>query len=157
LSAEGRAWRAWIGCGTYALVRREMANDRDNFDPYRTLNEYSGHVNGIRWARSGLPFYDLMSGGLVWADETRRNLRRTPTEVIWALRALWAYRTSLMLNEPREELVEFWEYGLAHFPRWVGFRPERREPTSKLLEIYRRGDVSLRKCLRDLEREEAGA
>jgi hypothetical protein len=134
-----------------------MADDWDNFDPYRTLNQYSGHLNGIRSAGNQLPFYELMSGGLVWEDETRGILQRMPTEVIWALRALWAYRTSLMLGEPREELAEFWEYGLAHFPRWVGFLPERRTPTAKLLEIHRRGDVSLRKCLRDLECEDAGA
>src|SRR5258706_16482689 len=109
-----------------------MADARDNFVPYRTLNEYSVYLNGIRGARFGLPIYDLMSGGLVWMDETRRSFRRTPTEVIWALRALWAYRTSLMLNEPREELAEFWRYGLAHFPRWVGFCPQRRKPTPKL-------------------------
>jgi hypothetical protein len=132
-----------------------MTDDRDNFDPYRTLDEYADHLNGIHWPRSGFPFYDVMSGGLVWTDETRRFFRRTPTEVIWALRALWAYRTSLMLNEPREELAGFWQYGLARFPRWVGFRPQRRKPTPKLLEIYRRGDMSLRKCLRDLKRNEA--
>jgi hypothetical protein len=62
-----------------------------------------------------------------------------------------------MLGAPREELAEFWQYGLKHFPQWVGFRPERREPTPELLETYRRGDVSLRKCLRDLEREDADA
>jgi hypothetical protein len=128
-----------------------MVDDLDNYDPYRILAQYARHLNAIRWPRFGRPFYDLMSGALVWPDETRRG---TPTEVKWALRALWAYRTSLMLNEPREELAEFWQYGLAHFPRWVGFRPRRPKPTRTLLDIYRRGDVGLRKCLRDLEREE---
>ena len=134
-----------------------MADDQDNFDPYRTLNQYSEHLDRIRWAGSELPFYELMSGGLVWDDEIRRDFQRTPSEVIGTLRFLWAYRTSLMLGQPREELAALWEYGLARFPRWVGFLPERRTPTQKLLEIYRRGDVSLRKCLRDLEREEAGS
>src|SRR5688572_22563923 len=134
-----------------------MTDDRDDFDPYRTLDEYADHLNRIRWRRFGFPFYDLMSGGLVWTDETRHLLRRTPTEVIWALRALWAYRTSLMLDNPREELAEYWRFGLSRFPRWVGFRPARRRATPRLLEIYRRGDVSVRKCLRDSEREEADA
>lgn len=100
------------------------------------------------------PFYELMSGALIWRDETRRD---TPIHVVWALRAIWAYRTSLMLGKPRAELAEFWRFGLAHFPRWVGFRPERREASPKLLAIHRRGEVSMRKCLRDLERQEADA
>jgi hypothetical protein len=62
-----------------------------------------------------------------------------------------------MLNAPREEFTDFWQFGLAHFPQWVGFRPERREATPSLLEIYRRGNVSMRKCLRDSEREDADA
>jgi hypothetical protein len=134
-----------------------MTGDPDNFDPYRTLDEYADHLNRIRWPRFGLPFYDLMSGGLVWTDETRHLFERTPTETIWALRALWAYRTSLMLGNPREELAAYWRFGLSRFPRWVGFRPARRRATARLLEIYRRGDVSLRKCLRDSERNEADA
>ena len=131
-----------------------MADESDSFDPYRALvREYADYLNGIRWRRFGFPFYDIMSGAVVWTDETRHLFRRTPTDVIDVLRFLWAYRTSLMFGEPREELAEFWEYGLTHFPRWVGFRPQRRQPTPKLLRIYRKGDVSLRKCLRDLERD----
>jgi len=92
----------------------------------------------------------MMSGALVWSDETNS---KTPVEVIWALRGLFAYRTSLMLNRPRDELAPMWDLGVSLFPKWVGFRPERRQATAKLLQIYRRGDVSLRKCLRDIDRE----
>jgi len=134
-----------------------MTDNPINFDLYQTLSEFSDHLNSIRWPRFGHPFYDILSGGLVWPDETRQLFRPTPPHVIGALRTLWAYRTSLMLNKPRQELAEFWQYGLEHFPRWVGFHPDRRQPTPALLKIYRRGDVSLRKCLRDLEREEADA
>jgi hypothetical protein len=135
-----------------------MPDDVDNFDPIRTLEEYAGHLNGICRPRLlGAPYYEIMSGALVWTDETRLLFRRTPVTVIWALRPLWAYRTSLMLDKPRDELAEYWRFGLAHFPRWVGFRPARRRATPTLLAIYRRGDVSLRKCLRAMEREEADA
>ena len=131
-----------------------MAFDPDKFDPDLTLEEYAGHLNAIRRPRwFGGPYYELLSGALVWTDETRHFFRRTPVQVIWALRGLWAYRTSLMLEKPREELAGYWQLGLARFPRWVGFRPERRQATPALLKIYRRGDVSTRKCLRDLERE----
>jgi hypothetical protein len=128
-----------------------VSDDNRYFDPVQTLTVYAEHLNAIcspRW----LPkvFYEIMSGALIWSDETNK---KTPVEVIWALRFIVAYRTSLMLNKPREELKPMWELGLSLFPKWVGFRPERREPTPKLLQIYRRGDVSLRKCLRDMERE----
>jgi hypothetical protein len=125
------------------------------FDPYRWLTDYAAHLDGIR--RRGLfasPFYDVMSGALVWTDEKNR---RTPVEVVWALRCLWAYRTSLMLNKPRVDCEEFWSFGLERFPHWVGFRPRRRVPTPRLLRLYRRGDVGTRRCLRQLEREAADA
>lgn len=128
-----------------------MNENTHSFDLAKTLREYADHLNAInkpKWRAE--VFYELMSGALIWSDE--RN-KETPTEVIWALRFLFAYRTSLMLNEPREELKSKWDLGLELFPQWVGFRPERREPTPGLLEIYRRGYVGMKKCLRDMDRE----
>jgi hypothetical protein len=128
-----------------------MSDGGRNFDPVQALIQHAEHLNAICspgwWRRAS---YEIMSGALVWSDETNR---RTPIEVVWALRLIVAYRTSLMLNKPQEELKPVWDLGLSLFPNWVGFRPERRQPTPQLLRIYRRGDVSLRKCLRDLERE----
>jgi hypothetical protein len=125
------------------------------FDPFRVLSEHAAHLNGITAAdRTQPPFYELMSGALVWRDETRPN---TPTEVIWALRFLCAYRTSLMLGEPRAELATIWEHSVSLFPKWVGFLPERRASDPELLAIYRRGNLGLRKCLRDMEAAEADA
>jgi hypothetical protein len=138
------------------LLRRSasvnvVSDDNRHFDPVQTLTDHAEHLNAICspawWPKV---FYEIMSGGLIWSDETNRQ---TPVEVIWALRILVAYRTSLMLNHPREELKPMWDLGLSLFPKWVGFRPERRQATPRLLQIYRRGDVRLRKCLKDLERE----
>jgi hypothetical protein len=117
----------------------------------RTLTKHAEHLNAIRQpASSPEIFFELMSGALVWSDETNPT---TPTEVVWALRVIFAYRTSLMLNQPRAGFKPVWDQGLALFPKRIGFLPERRQPTPNLLAIYRRGDVSLRKCLRDMERE----
>ena len=58
-----------------------------------------------------------------------------------------------MLGEPREEFEGFWTECQKLFPDWVGFREDRRTPTPKLMRIYRKGSVSLEKCLRDIERE----
>lgn len=128
-----------------------VSDDDRHFDPVQTLTDHAEHLNALCssawWPRI---YYEIMSGALVWSDETTSN---TPVEVIWALRPIVAYRTSLMMDEPREELKPYWDLGLSLFPKWVGFRPERRQATPKLLQLYRRGDVSLRKCLRDLEQE----
>jgi hypothetical protein len=128
-----------------------MSNDDRKFEPFRALTDHAEQLNAIGSpAFSPKVFYEIMSGALIWSDETDS---KTPVQVIWALRSIFAYRTSLMLSKPREELRVIWEHGLALFPNWIGFRPERRQPTPELLQIYRRGDVSLRKCLRDLERK----
>jgi hypothetical protein len=127
-----------------------MSGDPESFDTLQVLAEHAARLNALRTptasARVG---YDRMSGAVCWSDETDDE---TPIEVIWALRFLRAYRTGLMLNKPREEFKAIWDHALSLFPDWVGFRPERRQPTPELLQIYRRGDLSLRKWLRDLER-----
>ncbi len=101
-------------------------------------------------------FYEIMSGALVWPDETKSD---TPIYAIWSLRGLWAYRTHLMLDELEPDnddcarLHEYWPKCVALFPNWIGFLPDRRKRTPELLAEYRRGDVSLRWCLRNAERE----
>jgi hypothetical protein len=124
-----------------------VAREDSTIDPLRGLVENAAHLDSICDRDPNMePFYDLMSGALVWPDETRPD---TPTKVVWALRMLWAYWTSLMLNAPRDEFARYWELGLAEFPRWVGFRAERRTASPDLLQIHHRGSIALRKCLRD--------
>src|SRR5262245_18119894 len=99
-----------------------MGENETGDDPFvRSLTEYAKHLEAIRspawWPKVA---YEIMSGALVWSDET---YCKSPVEVIWSLRAVRAYRTSLMLNELRKELKPYWELGLSLFPRWVGFRP----------------------------------
>lgn len=130
-----------------------VSDDIRPFDPIQTLTRHAEHLNTISspgwWPRV---FYEILSGALIWSDETNR---KTPYAVHCALRPIVAYRTSLMLNKPQEEFKPIWDIGLSLFPKWVGFRPERRQATPKLLQIYRRGDICVRKCLRDIEREMA--
>ena len=138
-----------------------MSNSTDRkkrHDPLYQFELYADHLNAInKPAEREDVFYEIMSGALMWRDETNKN---TPVEVKWALRLIASYRTSLMLDEPRTKYKPIWDRAQSLFPDWVGFRPERRKPTPRLLEIYRRGDVSTRKCIRDAEREwetDAGA
>ena len=122
----------------------------DYSDPMSALREHADHLNAI--CRPGFRaqvFYELMTGGLMWRDETNS---KTPGEVVNSLRLIIAYRTSLMLDEPRTEFSELWDEGLYLFPKWIGFRLDRRTPSPKLMEIYRRGNVSMKKCIRDWSR-----
>jgi len=57
-------------------------------------------------------FYEIMSRGLVWTDETDSKLIG---KGIGVFQMLIAYRTSLMLNEPRDELKQYWEYAQNYF------------------------------------------
>jgi len=134
-----------------AKQERLVTNDLQRMDFFRTLADHAAHLNAINApADSPKVRYEFMSGGLVWSDETNDQ---TTIEAIWALRLIVAYRTSLMLEEPRDEFQAIWDHANALFPKWIGFLPERRQPTAELLATHRRGRVGLRKCLRDLERQ----
>lgn len=122
-----------------------------NHNVIQCLRMHAAHLDTIsQCAKPEDVFYDLMSGALVWRDETEKT---TPIQAVWALRTVVAYRTSLMLSDPRTEFREVWDTASNLFPNWVGFVPDRRRPSARLLEIYRRGDVNMRKCLRDRGRE----
>ena len=147
---------------TGAIRGRHMKvtiEEGEPLDAYRWLTDYADHLNGIsRRGWLGFPFYDLLAGAIVWTDETRRlGRQRTPVEVVWSLRCLWAYRTSLMLGTPREELAPYWQFGVEHFPNWVGFHPARRVSTPRLLRIYRKGEAQTDKLADDLNRMVAGS
>lgn len=114
------------------------------------LTKHASHLNSIDTPDPTASVkYEIMSGALIWSDETNTE---TPIYVIWALRQLFAYRTQLMLNNSEPD-NEFWNQCVGLFPNWIGFLPERRKPTPELLDEYRRGHVSLKWCLRNLERE----
>ncbi len=130
-----------------------MLKDNEPYDPELVLTHYASRVE-LPTVPAANPdvFYELLSGALCWSDEHRNHF---PVEICWALGAVRAYRTSLMLKEPREELKHVWDLALKLYPKWVGFLPERREPTPELLKIYRRGSIEMRWCLRNLDRQQA--
>ena len=82
-------------------------------------------------APSARVFFEVMSGALVWSDE----VKDVPTKVIWSLRPLFAFRSSLILGQPEEKGRSYWDASTSLFPRWVGFVPARAEPSPQLLEI----------------------
>lgn len=96
------------------------------------------------------PFYEIMSDALVWSDEKHPSLT---SEIIFALRQLWHFRTRCILQNERIE-NKVVERCAALFPNWIGFLPERWIPTPAALAEYRRGDVSLRWCLHNIDIDE---
>jgi hypothetical protein len=125
-------------------------SDELRYDGRYQLTLHAAHLNAIDTPNpNAAPFYELMSGALIWSDETTRE---TSVYVIWALRSLFAYRTQLMLSGSEPD-NPFWDECVAKFPRWIGFLPERRTATPALLAEYRRGNVSMKWCLRRIERE----
>lgn len=120
------------------------------FDPVETLTTHAAHLDAIcSPERSPKVFYDCMSGALIWSDETNSE---TPIKLIWALRFIFAYRTSLMLNEPRGEFESMWNLGVSLFPNWIGFRPDRRHATRELMVIYQRGKGGLDEFIEETDR-----
>lgn len=69
---------------------------------------------------------ELLSGAVHWYDErfmafaalSRRRGRNFAKH-------LFAYRTALLVGQPREELRFVWDAARAACPVWIGFRSER--------------------------------
>lgn len=113
------------------------------------LREFAPSLNKISEPDpTATVFYEIMSGGLVWTDETVGGL---PTKVIWALRPLYAFRTSLIVGAPSEKWRPYWETCVAIFPKWIGFREERSHATPELLRILSKGKKTLDRCLKTLK------
>ena len=126
-----------------------MANEPLHPDFYAALTESAARLDAVCIPDENAEvFYELMSGGLVWRDETTLKFS---TQFVGCLRALFAYRTSLMLGRHEEAFAPLWNQALKLAPNWIGFLPTRRQPTPELLAIYRRGNISLKKCTRDIK------
>lgn len=123
-----------------------------NLETYdmQALEIHAAHLNAICIPdRDAVISYDIWTGALIWSDET---VESTCSEVISALCQLRHYRTHVMLHDIEPD-NDVWRYCQSLFPEWVGFLPERRKPTPELRAEHRRGEISTRWCLRQLERE----
>jgi hypothetical protein len=140
----------WLREKIWPTQRPPLESDDAPFDPYCILTKHAAHLNTLQTpAPDAKVFYELMSGALVWSDETTDD---TPTKLFDALRMLWAYRISLILGDPKDSYRPLWEHAESLAPNWIGFRPERRTPTLQLLKVYYRGARRFRACIRLAER-----
>jgi hypothetical protein len=103
------------------------------FDPSSAFRGIAQRVNALKVDPNAKCFFECMSGGLIWADE------QPPFDLnvseLGALRVLWNYRTSLLLENPRTEFYDVWKSALLLAPQWPGFLPERRQPRPDLLAL----------------------
>lgn len=70
--------------------------------------------------------FELLSGAVHWDDERFLDFfcvcnAGGPNYA----KELFAYRTSLLVGHPREELQFAWDEVRVRCPEWIGFRPER--------------------------------
>lgn len=80
--------------------------------------------------------YELLSGGLVWSDEFTITILNELSDlseepIAHIFRYLWAYRSSLIEGQERQEFQPIWAEMQVIFPGWPGFRPERSSPDLK--------------------------
>jgi len=122
-------------------------NEEPN-NPIEILREYAEHLDSIRRRRwFARPFYEIMSGALIWPGET---VASTLTRLIWSLRFLFHHRTGLIPDE-NWRFADEWKLGRRLFPHWVGFHPSRCQPSPRLAQIYRAGATRFQRELDELQ------
>lgn len=104
------------------------------FEPATALRRIARKLYAMKPEAKPECFFECMSAGLVWTDECA-PWQVEDVDALGALRILWNYRTSLILENPRSEFEEIWNSALNLAPKWPGFLPERREPRSDLLAL----------------------
>lgn len=95
------------------------------------------------------PQYDMLSDAIIWSDEKHSKLT---SDLICAMRQVWRFRTLCILRDHRIDSDVITKC-VKLFPHWIGFLPERWNSTPEVLAEYRRGEITTRWCLRNLDRE----
>lgn len=89
--------------------------------------------------------YDIMAGGLIWADEVPNpSDRGLNLRISLYLRSVIAYRASLSLNQPRLEIENNWNELKKLLPNWPGFKEERiYGEAQRILKIHKYKETKL--------------
>jgi len=78
--------------------------------------------------------YDAMCDALVWEDE--KLFKGLTVDQLGCLRAIFNYRTSLILDRPNEAFAGLWQTLLRKCPNWIGFDQTRCMPSKSLRDLY---------------------
>jgi hypothetical protein len=99
-----------------------------------TLNPLISQLKVLKKDDNAAPFFDHMSGGFIWSDE---KLRRLNVKEMGCMRAVFRYRTSLIVQEADLRFESLWHELRKRFPDWIGFDPARCSPRDDLISQYR--------------------
>ena len=111
------------------------------------LNAHAALLNSIsRPSWFARPFYEYLSGGLVWSDETNVSF-----DTINVLRPLFNHRSVLILGTNDQTWAAYWRIANDLFPNWIGFQASRCESTPSLRKLIRAGRLRMHRECRELE------
>jgi hypothetical protein len=105
-------------------------------------------LNELSFSEKAHHFYEMMSGALMWEDEKAK----LPFSELGWFRAALAYRSSIILAQPRSEFEPIWTALKRVAPKWPGFRAERCTPSSELVDYLNQQG---KKSMRSLDRLDA--
>jgi hypothetical protein len=94
-------------------------------DRFQALRQIAPKLNQLRADPSARVGYELMSGGLIWSDELPPLGEAEPGECT-CLRAIWRFRSSLIMGAPEDRFRPAWQEAQKLFPLCPGFLPQRQ-------------------------------
>ena len=116
------------------------------------FEEYAGLLNDLPFSQTARHFYEMMSGALMWEDEKGE----LPFSELGWFRAALAYRSSILLGQPRPEFESIWTALMRVAPNWPGFRAERCTPSSELVAYLNEQEKSSKRTLDHLDAATGG-
>jgi hypothetical protein len=100
-------------------------------------------LRGLLFDPNAQTSYELTSGAVSWSDERFFDFcilcRATGSDYA---KHLFAYRMSLLVGHPREELRFAWDEVRSRCPEWIGFRAERVTPDPSWRTFVERAEES---------------
>lgn len=116
------------------------------------IQELSKKLNSATYVTDDDYSWDIMSGGIVWADERADY----STEELNLVRELWAFRSRKILSESREKQQQTWDTIISLAPNWPGFRSERCEPEPHIIKFLAAKKASSDRYLDRMEKASKG-
>ena len=90
-------------------------------------------LQSLKKDEGATPFFDCLSGAFVWSDERIFGLN---TNEMGCLRAIFRYRTNLIVREQDLRFELLWNQLKQKCPAWIGFDPVRCSPDAELMAKY---------------------
>ena len=115
------------------------------------LGEIGPQVERLRKRKFAELCYNEFAGAIFWDDEV--PFGELSLEAQNGLTSALGYRTSLAIGKPEAEFLPYWEVAKITFPDWIGFLPERTNPDSEILELFKKTIDKWDSELRELEAE----